>query len=275
MSDSAAPRIWITYAWEDNDDGDFDYLVQELADVGIEATYDKVELVPGMDLWEQIGDKITEGPLDGWGYLLTAGSLASEACREELAYALNRALGTKGRDFPLIGLLHGVRIQDVPPALKVRLCVSMGSPNWKEEIKAGLERRPPQVAASPQSRYVWQVHQPYRGFPGSVAVEVRPRFGELMYWRFAVPASATVTEWGFGPAGEGPISGNTAIGFESTGGAVDGTPARCFGCGDKLSPGISAYVVFHGTLPEFVGFGLASEPFGPPGQLEIFRPDRQ
>src|SRR5438128_8596497 len=150
-----APKAWITYAWADNEGGDFNYLVQELAAAGVQATYDRIELVPGKRLWEQIGKRIITDPLDGWAYLLTQTSLQSEPCREELAYAVHRALTDRGGDFPLIGLVHGVRIEDVPPALRVRLCVSLADRQWPEQVKAGLERRAPKIAVAAQTRYVW------------------------------------------------------------------------------------------------------------------------
>jgi hypothetical protein len=39
-------RLSIAYAWADNVEGDFDYLVQELERVGLDARYDRVELTP-------------------------------------------------------------------------------------------------------------------------------------------------------------------------------------------------------------------------------------
>jgi hypothetical protein len=269
MNNNQKPRIWITYAWADNEAGDFTYLLQELNVYGVDAKYDKIAIIPGRDLWDQIATEITKSDIDGWAYLLTPNSLASAPCREELAYALSRALSTRGRSFPLIGLLHGVRIQDVPPALRVRLCVSLANPNWKEEIKAGLESRPPQVSSEPQTQYVWQIHQGYGGASGSTAIEVRPRFGEIMYWRFALPVSTPVAFWGHGPAGGGPVSGNRSNSINGAAGEMNGAPVTYFGAGDRLTPGISAYVVFNGALPDFVAFGLASEVFGPPGQMEI------
>jgi TIR domain len=263
--------VWITYAWADDEEGDFAYLVQELEAEGVEAKYDKVALIPGRDLWDQIGNHIANGSIDGWAYLITPNSLASEACREELAYALGRALKTKGRDFSLIGLLHGVRFEDIPPALRTRLCVSLASPNWKQQIKAGLEGQALQKASPPQTHYVWQVHQPYSGSATSVAVEVRPRFGEVMYWRFAVPTSATVARWGYGPAGGGLIAGNRQQSITGLTADINGIPVNIFGAGDKLSPSISAYLVFNGTLPDFVGFGLASEPYGSVDQVEVIQ----
>src|SRR5271156_5308810 len=94
--------LWITYAWADNKEGDFDYLIGALKAEGIRARYDRVALIPGRRLWDQIGAEIIDGSLSGWAYLLTPRSLASEACREELAYAVKRALATKGSEFPLL-----------------------------------------------------------------------------------------------------------------------------------------------------------------------------
>ena len=117
--------LWITYAWSDNDDGDFDHLLNQLTVAGIDALYDKIALIPGQRLWEQIASRITEGNLSGWACLLTPNSLSSQPCREELAYALDRALGTQDQNFPLIGLLHQVPISEVPVSLRTRLCVDL------------------------------------------------------------------------------------------------------------------------------------------------------
>ena len=264
MANHPHPKVWITYAWTDNAQGDFAYLVQELRSVGVEATYDRITIVPGQRLWDQIATRITHDPIDGWAYLITPHSLDSEPCREELAYALDRALNTRGGVFPLIGLVHGVRTADVPPALKVRLCVSLASPNWKEDVKAGLERRPPTVPNAAQPQYAWQLHKGYRGVSTATAIEVRPRFGEIMYWRFVVPATTAIAQWGYGPSGGGAISSIKTSSVDGGSGDFNGVPVTWFGAGDKLSPGISAYVVFNGALPDFIGFGLASKPFGQP-----------
>jgi hypothetical protein len=300
MSNTSNPKVWITYAWADDREGNFAYLVQQLAAVGVQAEYDKVAIIPGRDLWGQIGDSITKGSIDGWAYLITPDSLASEACREELAYALSRALSSRGRNFPLIGLLHDVGIQDVPPPLKVRLCVSLANPDWKEQIKAGLEGRAPEVSPASQSQYVWKIRQGYRGQSFLKAIEVRPRFGEVMNWRFVVPKSVSVANWehgpflnvnsisenpasvvehwGHGPSGGGLISdnkselafGDTLVNISSDDVTLNNDiPVAWFGAGNRLSPGTSAYAVLSGPLPEFIGFGPASESFGPPGQLEI------
>jgi len=182
-----ANLLWITYAWVDNDEGDFDFLVQELGRNGIPALYDKIALVPGRRLWSQIADKISNEPLSGWAYLVTPNSISSNACQEELHYALQRALDTKGEEFPLIGLLHGVSIRDVPLALRVRLCVNLRNPDWVEEIRAAILGQPPRMPVDEQGPYVMKLHNPYLGNLNAFAVEIRPRFGELTYWRIGYP----------------------------------------------------------------------------------------
>lgn len=47
MTNNSEHRIWITYAWVDNEKGGFRYLVQELKAVGVEAKYDRIEIIPG------------------------------------------------------------------------------------------------------------------------------------------------------------------------------------------------------------------------------------
>ena len=254
---TADPQLWITYAWEDDEHGDFSFLVQELLQAGVRATYDKIALIPGRRLWEQLADHIIDGSYDGWAYLLTPNSIASEACREELAYALDRALKATGREFPLIGLLHGVRVDDLPPALRVRLCVSLANPDWKEEVLAGLEGRPPQRVPGRVSNFAFRIHRNYQGNSAAVAVEIRPRFAQVMNWRIAIPSAAKPpVTWGFGSAAGGPLSMVMSAALEGSA-TIDGVEVAFFGAGDPLSPSISAYAVFEGQLPSRVFFGVA------------------
>lgn len=264
----ASTPLWITYAWKDDEEGDFSYLVQELRAIGVEAIYDKIALVPGRRLWQQIGNKILNSPLSGWAYLLTPFSITREACREELEYALNRAINSKGADFPLIGLLHNIAVEDVPAPLRIRLCVNLASPTWTEEVAAAVEARPPRVEPTRESRFVWNVHMGYLGRSEYVAVEVRPRFGSEMYWRFVVPDSSKVVTWGHGPAGGGMILGMRQLSVDGTA-DFQGRACRWFGSGDALSPSVSAYAVFEGILPEFIGFGVAKDPLALPPEFEL------
>jgi len=112
-------KLWLTYAWKDNEDKDIDYIVQELDKAGIDVRFDRRNLVPGQRLWTQIGGAITDpAACEAWGMVLTANSVASEACVEELSYALDRALSAKGENFPVFALLHGVPVKSLPPAMK-------------------------------------------------------------------------------------------------------------------------------------------------------------
>lgn len=263
--------LWITYAWSDNAEGNFDFLVQELSRAGVVAKYDKIALVPGRKLWAQIASRISSDPLSGWAYLLTPSSLASPACEEELAYALQRALETRGDEFPLIGLLHGVSIRDVPLALRVRLCVNLVSPDWIEEIRAAVAGTVPRRAVSQQEPLVVKIHRDYLGQPGKLAIEIHPRFGEMRYWRWAFPSSGPQPiAWGTGPANGGGISGLKRETIEGEFPDMAGIPMKFIGAGDPITPATSAYAVFDQKLPEKYFFGVAKEPFGTEATGNIF-----
>lgn len=175
--------LWITYSWADSAEGDFESLVQRLRRARIPTTYDKIALIPGRRLWEQIAEKITSDALAGWAFLVTPNSLSSEPCKEELGYALHRTLQAKGANFPLIGLLYRVSIDDVPAPVRVRLCVNLASQDWVEEIRGAVLGRPPRRQFEEQSPIAIRIHHPYLGDPSLTAVEFRPRFTEVGCWR--------------------------------------------------------------------------------------------
>jgi hypothetical protein len=259
MTDS----LWLTYAWADNDEGDFDYLVQMLQEAGIVTLYDKVSLVPGRRLWAQIADRIYSAPLAGWAYLVTPDSLASPACQEELSYALQRAIEAKGEEFPLIGLLHNVSIRDVPPALRVRLCVSLANPDWLEELRSAVSGVPPHRTIPRREPLIVKIHENYPAQEGVRAIEVRPRFGELAYWRMAFPsAGPQPVKWGAGPANGGGIGGSKFDALEYEDPDIGGVPMRFVGAGNTLTSSTSAYALFTGELPERMFFGVAGHPLG-------------
>lgn len=254
--------LWITYCWADNDEEDFYYVVQELEKAGIPALYDKIALVPGRRLWPRIAKKITEEPLSGWAYLVTPRSLSSRACQEELGYALQRTLETEGEEFPLLGLLHRVSIRDVPLPLRIRLCVNLANPDWIEEIRAATLDRPPRSTLLEQSAVVAKVHRNYLGDPNVTAVEFRPRFGELSYWRIAFPSNGPRPySWGAGPANGGGISGRKVCSIEGRRLKVLGILMNFVGAANVISPSTAAYTVFKGQLPETLFFGVSREPF--------------
>lgn len=263
--------LWITYAWSDNAEGDLDFVVQELSGAGVLAKYDRIALVPGRQLWAQIASRISSDPLSGWAYLLTPSSLASAACQEELAYALQRALETRGDEFPLIGLLHGLSIRDVPLALRVRLCVDLANPNWIEEIRAAVAGTAPRRVLSRLRPLVGSIHRDYLGHAGQLAIEVHPRLGEMRYWRWAFPSSGPQPiAWGTGPANGGGIDAVKRETIEGEYSDIAGMPMKFIGAADPITPAVSAYAVFDQKLPEKYFFGVAKQPFATEATGEIY-----
>jgi hypothetical protein len=170
--------IWITYAWADNKDGDVDFIAQELERAGLKVKLDRWNLTAGKRLWEQIETFIqSTDQSDAWLMVATHNSLSSEPCKEEFAYALNRALGARGHAFPVIGLFPGPADDSlIPAAIKTRLYVSITDPDWKERIVAAAEGRTHAATRVAVDPFYLKVHA---GLPGDrpFAIEVRPRAG--------------------------------------------------------------------------------------------------
>jgi len=173
-------KIWITYAWVDNENQDIDFVAQELTNVGLTVKLDRWNLSAGHRLWEQI-EKFIVRPdeSDAWLLIATQNSLSSEACKEEFSYALQRALRERGANYPVIALFLGpVEDSLIPAGIKSRLFVSITDPDWKERIAAAAERRDPRIVAANVQPYYLKIHKPK--IEGELlAIEVRPRAG---YW---------------------------------------------------------------------------------------------
>ena len=180
--------VWITYAWADNASRDIDYVAQELEAAGLSVKLDRWNIAAGGRLWEQIASFITNPTeSDAWLLVATQNSLLSEQCKEEFAYALDRALGNRGVQFPVIALFLGHVDEDlIPPGIRTRLFVSAEDPDWKERIVAAAEGRPPQVSRSSVAPYDLRVH---KNQPGEkpYAIEVRPRAGTWAPFIAVVP----------------------------------------------------------------------------------------
>jgi hypothetical protein len=67
------------------------------------------------------------------------------------------------------------------------------------------------------------------------------------------------------------ISGTKVNVVEGGVGELNGQAIMWFGSGDRLSPGVSAYVEL-ATRPALIAFGTADTPFGPPGEVEVMAP---
>jgi len=130
---------WLTYSWKDNEgpqQDDVDFLIQEIQRRGIDVHYDRRDLIAGRPLWPQIEQKISNpAECDAWIFLVTATSLSSKPCIEELLYAVDRALDAKRGDFPLVGLVHGPRPSSLP--VRPENFVSTGPDGSRKGMSAG------------------------------------------------------------------------------------------------------------------------------------------
>jgi hypothetical protein len=183
-------RIWITYAWNDNKDKDVDFVAQELQAAGAIVKLDRWNIGAGRRLWEQIEGFIAKPEeTDAWLLVATNSSLASEACKEEFAYALDRALKTRGGNFPVMALfLTHADPALVPAGIRTRLHVSITDPDWKERVVAAAEGRQHAASHAEVNPYHLKIHDT-RGRSKPIAIEVRPRAGVWAPFIAGIPAS--------------------------------------------------------------------------------------
>lgn len=177
-------KIWLTYAWKDNEDQDVDYVIAQLKAQGIEVGFDRAHLLAGVRLWDQLDKALADPDLHGWALFATKNSLASEPCQEEYAYALDRALRTKGSDFRLFGIFPSPMDRKViPSAIATRLYVTLNEPTWAEQIADSIrgKRTAPDVEAV--KPYVVKWHNTGEG----LVLEIRPRASRWMPAFVAVP----------------------------------------------------------------------------------------
>jgi TIR domain len=180
--------IWMTYAWADNERQDIDFVAQELEGAGLTVKLDRWNLGAGKRLWEQIESFISKPEQShAWLLVATNNSLASQPCKEEFAYALDRALHSRGEAFPVIALfLTHTDNSLIPAGIRTRLHVSITDPDWKERIVAAAENRPHPATRHLVQPYYYCIHS---NQPGNrpFSIEVRPRAGVWAPFMAAIP----------------------------------------------------------------------------------------
>ena len=267
------PRLWISYPYIGSEERDFRYLIPQLQNAGIEAVYDSFELMPEIRLWPRIMQRLLSIGLDGWMYVLTHQCCMRKSFTDELTSAIDQTLLHMGPGFPMMGLMCGIGSGQVPPMLRVLPCISLGDPDWKSQVSKALKKDPSrtQKTRGRETRFVWQIHPSYGGNPLMTAIEVHTRGQSIQYWRFALPKNIRPISWGQGPAGRMDIS---LAKLGETWGVCkySNCDVHWFGAADAVSNTDSAYAVFSGSLPEFICFGPAQAPLGPPAQMEILWP---
>lgn len=140
-------------------------------------------------------------------FFITQNSLGSEPCKEEFAYALDRALNSRGGEFPLIGLCPtNIEKTLIPAGVRTRLYVSMRDYDWKERILSTIENRPPSIHRPIIDEFTIEYHQ---YVPSGLTelwnvIEVRPRAGVWSPSYIGIPISEKefVKPWSkYGPRG--------------------------------------------------------------------------
>jgi|WetSurMetagenome_2_1015567.scaffolds.fasta_scaffold154091_2 hypothetical protein len=278
MSDSQTlfnPRLWINYPYISSEERDYSYLIPQLKKENIEADYNSFQLISDEHLWERIVPRLVSIGFDGWLYILTHQCLTRRSFADELTATIDKITMRLGPEFPMIGLMHGIGMQNVPAALRFRRCLSLGDPEWRRQLSEVLSH-----CISPgkgrtmqkETRYSWKIHSCYGNDPSMTAVEVRSMTERIQYWRFAVPKSTQTARWGQGPSGGSDISCIRFAEAKGTG-IFEHRDIMWFGAANTVSPTESAYAVFLGPLPDFICFGPAKSPFGPPDKMEVLRPN--
>jgi hypothetical protein len=246
--------VWITYAWADNRSGDVDFVAQELEVAGVKVKLDRWNITAGVRLWDQIAEFIqSPDQCDAWLLVATQASLGSEPCKEEYAYALDRALNSRGTMFPVIALFPAtVDNALIPAGIRTRLHVSLRDPDWKERVVAAAQHREVNIERPRIAPYHLTVHQQRPPSSGYV-IEVRPRAGSWSPFVAAVPISEkdrVNLHIAHGAPG-GPPS--VAMLFGAGAGATADW-AFCF-ANNEATPTMS-YYVFCTELPSKLLFGV-------------------
>lgn len=247
--------LWLTYAWDDNQDHDVDFVAQELVRGGVPVKLDRWNIVAGRRLWDQIATFITDpSQSDAWAIYATQKSLASERCREELAYALDRALNQRGDALPVIALFPSTVERDlIPTSIRTRLYISLADPEWKERMVAAVEHRAPAIGAPDFLPYVITTHS--APHPYMTVIEVRPRAGTWYPLAAAVPV-AEKDRVGMalrtGPRGQVPAIHGIVF-SDGSGTSEDGEWYFELG-GHEATPTRSHYLFFK-EMPTRFGFG--------------------
>jgi hypothetical protein len=251
-------RLWLTYAWVDNQDLEIDHVVAELRRVGIDVRLDRQQIIPGQRLWPQIDGQITDAKqTDGWAIVATRNSLASGPCLEELAYALDRALRTRGGTFPIVGIFpEPIDRALIPSAIATRLYVTLNDPNWAASVRDALTGARSVQIPEP-APFIAEARIAGR----DQLIEIRPRSGRWYPCTVLVPTAerSALRLAVVGPSGAPPAAAMTS---SSEVGVPGWSGVNLFHAVDNLN---SAYVYFD-AVPSALAFG------GPGADLFVVRP---
>ena len=250
-------KLWLTYAWKDNEDKDVDFIIQELDKHKSEilVKFDRRNLIPGQRLWFQIGGIITDPvECDAWAIIVTKNSIKSEACIEELSYALDRAISSRGKSFPIIGLLHNISVREIPPVLRTRLCIPLEDDNWVSQVVSASKQIALGFSPSNLSEFILKEHSNER----NNFLEIRPRFDRISPFLIAVELqekeSGNVKGRTYGPSGRIPPGSVFFMNSQSEGELSDGTPVYLWQANNEATSTNSYFLVYK-KKPSKIWFG--------------------
>ncbi|MBN2318219.1 MAG: hypothetical protein JXR49_04045 [Acidobacteria bacterium] len=274
---AAYPKLWISYPWVEREERDFGYLVKQLETKNFETVYNSMKIMQDKRLSQRIVQRLQSIGFDGWLYVLTHQCITRREYTDELTSAIDQTILHMGPRFPIAGLMYGIASNHVPPRLRILPCISLGDPEWNLQVCKIFNKNKssdPKPRIRKESRFVWKLHPCYGGNPSITAIEVRSRGEALEDWRFAIPKSCHPIRWGQGNSGGGELS-KVRFGEVTGTGRYENNEVYWFGASNTVSITESAYVLFAGTLPDFICFGPASNSRGVPGKMEIFWPHRE
>jgi hypothetical protein len=182
------PKLWLTYAWLDNEDGQADFLAGELTLAGVEVRLDRWTLTAGLSLWDQIKAEIADpARSDAWAIYATPNSLRSEPCIKEILFAVDRAKNARGKTFPVINVFDvNIDPEIIPPLLQQDIYVALSDHDWKERIVAATEARQPNIPGLRLDAFHAHLHLDPQN-PKRHVLEVRPRVGTWCPFVAAIP----------------------------------------------------------------------------------------
>ncbi len=265
------PRLWINYPYIDKEERDFSYLVPQLKNANIDVVYDSFRMMSDTHLWARVVPRLISIGFDGWMYILTHQCFTRRAYTDELTAAIDQVTNTwasvpddwidawdchpecaaGASHAPLYLPGRSRRKAQLSDVLRKRM-----RPERKERC-----RRKHAIMEDPS--LLWR-----RSFDDGGRGPLHGRTDPVLALRNSQTA---IRRDGAGAVGRAE---NFACSFaEARGtGRHEGRDITWFGAANTISDTESAYAVFLGPLPDFICFGPAKNPFGPPGSMEIMRP---
>lgn len=249
--------VWITYSWKDNQYYDVDFVVQELEKNGLKVKLDRWNIQAGKRLWDQIENFITnKEECDGWILYATTNSLGSEPCREEFAYALDRALNSRDSIFPVIGLFpSSIDKGLIPAAVRVRLFVTLNDSDWKERISSTIEGRSAEITRNIIQPYALDFHTLHVNNKSKKVIEIRTRAGT---WAPSFVAVLLSEKERINPINKyGPRGVYYQGGVKTICGECESDDGKWWlmYAGNEVTPSNSIFLVCD-QLPSQIGFGV-------------------